>query len=98
MTSGRGAGSPRRAVRRRSTVTVGLQETAHRFANGSRVPRALSTAYSPIVWPAPEAVTLTFPTKASALELPVRPAGREADRLAPLGPAGSGPPLKQTWL
>ena len=83
---------------RRYKVTVRLNETAHRFGKGSRVRLALSTAYWPIVWPAPEPVTLTIHTKASALELPVRPTRREDDRLAPFLPAESAPPLKQTWL
>jgi putative CocE/NonD family hydrolase len=83
---------------RRYKVIVRLNETAHRFGKGSRVRLALSTAYWPIVWPAPEPVTLTIHTKASALELPVRPARREDDRLAPFLPAESAPPLKQTWL
>jgi hypothetical protein len=77
---------------------VRLNETAHRFGKGSRVRLALSTSYWPIVWPAPEPVTLTIHTRASALDLPVRPPRREDEALAPFLPPESAPPLKQTWL
>jgi len=56
------------------TVRVELNAIAHRFAAGHVVRVAISTAYWPIVWPAPEAVTLEVDTHGSSFELPVRPA------------------------
>src|SRR5262249_58896091 len=83
---------------RRHRVRAGLNGPAHRLGRGGRVGRALSTSYWPIAWPAPEPVTLIIHTKASALELPVRPARREDEALTPFPPPESAPPLKQTWL
>jgi hypothetical protein len=53
-------------------VTVKLNVCAKRFVEGSRIRIALSTAYWPVVFPAPEKVTLTLRTGASRLVLPVR--------------------------
>ena len=46
----------------------------HSFPAGHRIRVAISTAYSPLVWPAPEPVTLGVYASVSVLELPVRPA------------------------
>jgi len=45
----------------------------HSFPPGHRIRVAISTAYSPLVWPAPEPVTLGVYASVSVLELPVRP-------------------------
>ena len=67
---------------RRYRVEIQLNEAGHRFAAGNRVRIALSTAYWPISWPAPEKATLTITAGESTLALPVR--SRECRRrLAP---------------
>jgi len=55
------------------TVRVQLNDVAHAFEAGHSLRVAISTAYWPMVWPAPDPVTLTVFTEDSALELPVRP-------------------------
>jgi putative CocE/NonD family hydrolase len=58
---------------RRYTVTVRLNAMGHRLPAGHRWRVALSPAYWPHAWPAPEPVTLTvFTGEASRLDLPVR--------------------------
>ena len=57
------------------TVKVRLSACGHRFAAGHRLRVSVGTAYWPIIWPAPEAATLTIDTAASRLHLPVRAGG-----------------------
>ncbi len=54
------------------TVTLRLNDIAHRFAAGHVVRLALSSAYWPMVWPTAEPVTLTIQTAGSCLVLPAR--------------------------
>jgi hypothetical protein len=67
----------------RYRVEVQLTGTGYAFPPGHRLEVALSSAYWPIVWPSPEAATLTVTTGISQLLLPVRPAqaaaGAEAE-------------------
>jgi putative CocE/NonD family hydrolase len=49
---------------------------------GFRVRLALSSAYWPMIWPAPEAATLTLRTAGSKLALPARPNDDEGARVA----------------
>jgi len=56
----------------RYRVDVQLTGTAYAFPAGHRIRLALSNAYWPILWPSPEAVTLTVFTGVSQLLLPVR--------------------------
>jgi uncharacterized protein len=75
-------------------VGVKLNDIAHRFRAGHRVRLALSTAYWPIAWPAPEAFTLTLRVGGdgtSALRLPVRPP-RAGDAELPAFPPPEGAP------
>ncbi|TVO60207.1 CocE/NonD family hydrolase [Spiribacter vilamensis] len=53
-------------------VTIRLNELGHRFATGHRLRLSLSTSYWPLIWPAPEPVTLAVSAHATALDLPVR--------------------------
>jgi hypothetical protein len=62
--------TPGEAVR----VVVPLKVFGHRFAPGHRIRFALSTAYWPILWPAPYAATITLDLAGSRFALPVRPA------------------------
>jgi uncharacterized protein len=63
-------------------LSVPLDDCAHRFAAGSRIRLALSTAYWPLVWPQPDATTITV--HAGRLLVPPAPEGL-ADRGTPLG-------------
>lgn len=58
------------------TLAVTLDQIAYRLPAGHRLRVAISSAYWPMLWPAPEPVTLTLTQ--GTLELPVRPAA-EAD-------------------
>ena len=73
-------------------VTVPMKHVAQRFAAGHRVRLALSTVYFPLIWPAPEPVTLTLHSAGSALVLPLRPGRAEDAALAPFAGAEAGPP------
>jgi hypothetical protein len=73
-------------------VTVELNAIAHRFPAGHVIRLAVSTAYWPMVWPAPQAVTLELDTGDSVLRLPVRPPDSNDALLptfAPVESAGS---------
>ena len=68
-------------------VGIRLNAAAHRFAAGHAVRVAISTAYWPLVWPAPAPVSMSLYTRGSVLELPIRPADPDDDRLPPFAPA-----------
>ncbi|MGB7319187.1 MAG: CocE/NonD family hydrolase [Planktotalea sp.] len=55
------------------TITLDLDHIAYRLPAGHRLGLAVSSAYWPLVWPSPEATTLTL-TQGS-LSLPVRASG-----------------------
>ena len=77
----------------RHRITVSMSATAHAFPAGHRIRLAVSTSYWPLVWPAPEAATLSLHTVASRLALPVRGSRADDDALRPFGPAeGARPP------
>ncbi|MCA0994880.1 CocE/NonD family hydrolase [Alloyangia pacifica] len=57
------------------TVKVKLSTCGHRFAAGHKLRISVGTAYWPIIWPAPEAATLTIDTAQSLLHLPQRAGG-----------------------
>jgi putative CocE/NonD family hydrolase len=65
----------------RYTARVKLEDIAHAFPAGHRLAISVSNAYWPLVWPSPEAATLTVFAGASALLLPVRPPQPEDDDL-----------------
>lgn len=83
---------------RRYRVTVRLNHIAHAFAAGNRIGVAISTAYWPVIWPAPEAVVLGVYAGASRLILPVRPPRAEDAALSPFGAPESGPGQGTTVL
>ncbi|HUT50830.1 MAG TPA: CocE/NonD family hydrolase [Alphaproteobacteria bacterium] len=88
---------------KRSEAVVRLNDIAHRFAAGNRLRVAISTAYWPIVWPAPEPATLGIHTGSSSLVLPVR-APRADDAALPAfpppetGPSTEGKVLRNSTL
>ncbi len=62
------------------TIRLKLNDCAHAFVAGHRIRVAISTNYFPVVWPAPEAFTLSLAGGAgSRLMLPVRPLGGDDD-------------------
>jgi putative CocE/NonD family hydrolase len=81
----------------RTRVTVQLNDAGHRFLEGHRIRLALSTAYWPIVWPAPRAVRLGVVTGLSSLTLPVR-APRDEDRKVVFGPPEQSPVTRRRIL
>jgi hypothetical protein len=58
---------------RRYAIRLQLNDAAHSFAPGHRLRLSVSTAYWPMVWPAPDRARVTLHTDASRLDLPVRP-------------------------
>ena len=80
-------------------VVVELNTIAHRFEPGHVIRIAISTAYWPMVWPAPEAATLTLDTAGCSLELPQRPHDPQDDDLPAFAPAeAAGATSTQTPL
>ena len=77
-------------------VRFALNHTAYRFPKGHRIRLALSSAYWPMVWPAPEPYKLCLRTGDSKLTLPVRPARDEPE--VTFRPAESSPPLRREGL
>jgi hypothetical protein len=59
---------------KRYKVRIALNHVAHRFRIGNRIRLAVSSEWWPMMWPAPEAATLTLHGPESALDLPVRAA------------------------
>jgi putative CocE/NonD family hydrolase len=71
-------------------VVVPLKAFGHRFAPGHRIRFAVSTAYWPILWPAPCAATITLDLDASRFGLPVRQA-RADEPAVTFEPPAHGP-------
>ena len=74
-------------------VRLRLNDAGFAFPPGHRIRIALSTAYWPIVWPSPRAVTVTV--RDTSLVLPVRAEGRESITVPP---AETAPPAARTVL
>jgi uncharacterized protein len=75
----------------RCETVVRLNDIAHSFAAGNRIRIAIATASWPLVWPAPEPVTLGVHTGASMLDLPIRPPDPGDTELRPFAPPEEGP-------
>ncbi|MDQ2801687.1 MAG: peptidase S15, partial [Pseudomonadota bacterium] len=82
----------------RYKVRITLNDTAFALPPGHRVRVALSTAYWPMIWPAPEAAAITLFAGTSALVLPVREPRAEDDALPPMPPPETAPPARKTVL
>jgi putative CocE/NonD family hydrolase len=74
----------------RYRARISLNALGHWFAAGHRLHLAISTAYWPLIWPAPERVTLTVHAADTRLELPVR-TGQGAGGVAPFAAPESAP-------
>jgi predicted acyl esterase len=77
------------------TVALRLNDLGQRLQPGSRLRLALSTNYWPILWPAPESVTLTLHAADCRLELPVRGDGDGGPRPFPPPEAARNVPYTQ---
>jgi putative CocE/NonD family hydrolase len=76
---------------KRHRLRLKLDVKGYRFKAGHRIRLALSTSYWPLVWPAPEPVTLTVHLGPSRLHLPLLTGVITPDGWAPFGPPRSGP-------
>jgi uncharacterized protein len=77
---------------RPTRVALELDAIAQAIPAGHRLRLALSPAYWPWLWPAPEAATLAIHTAESSLVLPVRPPRAEDAELRPFEePEGAAP-------
>ena len=83
---------------KRYQVQVKLNDCAQSLSPGSRLRLAISSSYWPIVWPSPEAATLSVLTGASSLELPLRQACAKDDELAEFEAAENAAELNATRL
>ncbi len=83
---------------RRYRVTLPLNEIAHVFPPGHRLRVAISTCYWPIVWPAPEAATLTIQAGLSSVDLPVRAKRAEDAELPAFLAVETAPKLATTEM
>ena len=75
-----------------------LDGIAQAIPAGHRVRLALSPAYWPWLWPAPEPVTLAIHTADSSLVLPVRPPRADDEELRPFDEPENAPGLEQEKL
>jgi uncharacterized protein len=71
---------------KRYLVKVTMNDVAHAFPAGHKLRLAISTSYWPIVWPAPQPVTVSLFIGESFLDLPLRPPDRTDDALRPFEP------------
>ncbi len=79
---------------KRYRVTIRMDDIAMRIPRGHRLRVSLSTSYWPMMWPAPEPVTLTVYAGKSSVHMPIR---REIQNEVSLGwkSAESAEPVKQ---
>ncbi len=80
----------------RYSVRIQLNDAGSAFPPGHRIRVAISTAYWPMVWPAPEVATVMV--YGGAITLPVRPARPEDAGLPPLPGPETAPPEKRTTI
>ncbi|MBO29037.1 MAG: peptidase S15 [Rhodobacteraceae bacterium] len=62
-------------------ITLDLDHIGYRIPEGHRLRVAVSTAYWPLIWPAPEAATLTL--SGGHIDLPQRPSGQQDEYVFP---------------
>ena len=75
------------------TVTLKLDDVACTVPKGHRLRVAISTSYWPLIWPAPEPVTLTVHTGSSFIDVPVR-LPRRGEKAPVFAPAEAAPTVK----
>ena len=84
------------AIGERYRVRIQLNDAGSVFPAGHRVRLAISTAYWPMIWPAPEKATLLI--FAGTLDLPLRPPQGTDAQLSPFPEPESAPPEKPTVI
>ncbi|WP_209835035.1 CocE/NonD family hydrolase [Ruegeria sp. HKCCE3926] len=78
-------------------VTVSMYGTGYRVPSGHRIVLQIASAYWPVLWPAPEPVTLTIRPGQSQLHLPIRNPGVDTTEPRPLPePSASGEAARKT--
>jgi putative CocE/NonD family hydrolase len=77
-------------------VAVKLNDCGYRFPAGHRIRVSIATAYWPMVWPSPEAATLSIDTAASQLDLPTR--NDQSEQAVSFAPPAHGPATPLTQL
>lgn len=77
---------------KRYRISMQMNDAAHRFAVGNRIRLALSTAYWPIVWPSPAALTIALDPSFSRMLMPVRPSSACDASLRTFDPAEGATP------
>ncbi|MFW6379841.1 MAG: CocE/NonD family hydrolase [Halorhodospira sp.] len=76
----------------RYRIRIPFNDIAYAFPAGHTIRLSLSTAYWPLLWPAPEPVTITVHTgPGSSLSLPIRPPCATDAELTPFAPPERGP-------
>jgi len=75
------------------TVRIQLDDVAYRVPKGHRLRVSLSTSYWPLIWPAPQPVTLTVHSGASHIELPVR-AKKRGEKTPQFAPPEAAAPVR----
>ncbi len=83
---------------RRYRMRVQLNDCGRVFPQGHRLRIAISTAFWPIAWPAPEAVQMTLYAGTSSLILPVRRSSADDALLPALPPVELAPALATTTI
>ncbi len=86
---------------KRYRMKIKLDDIAWRVPKGHRLRVAISTSYFPMMWPAPEPVTLTVYTGASTIQVPVRTPSPADKPVVWQEPASAAPiamkELKKGW-
>jgi len=75
------------------TVRIQLDDVAYRVPKGHRLRVSLSTSYWPLIWPAPQPVTLTVHSGASHIDLPVR-AKKRSEKTPQFAPPEAAAPVR----
>ena len=83
---------------RRYTVRVPMNHIAQTIPAGHRVRLSISSVYWPLAWTPPEDARLTLWTRASRLNLPVRPPRASDEDLPDFGDPVTAPPPETTTL
>ena len=83
---------------KRHRVSLRLDDIAYAVPPGHRIRVALSTNYWPMIWPAPEAETITLQEGSSSLSLPLRPTDGTDAPHEPFAEAEAAPPPRKDVL
>ena len=75
------------------TERIALDDVAATIPRGHSLRVSISTSYWPMIWPAPEAVTLTVHQAASVMDIPVRTARRN-EKPPVFAPSEAAAPVK----